>query len=434
MLKRLLKISRLLLLLTGLGFSSASHAILTIEITEGAEGGIPVAVVPFHWAGKVPLSQDIAAIVTADLARSGQISPLSPKDFVSTPFRDKDVDFKEWRLLKAEALVIGSIELTPDKQYQIEFRLYDVFKQKQLTGYRYAVDAKQLRNVAHQISNLVYEKLTGYRGVFHTRIAYITKEGSGKASIFKLQVADVDGYNASTIVRSPEPLMSPAWSPDGQRLAYVSFEHKSSAIYVQDIGSGKRTRLAAFPGINSAPAWSPDGKSLALTLSREGNAEIYSYNIESRQLTRLTNHWAIDTEPAWSPDGKTIVFTSDRAGQPQIYQVPAAGGAAKRLTFEGDYNAGAVYAPDGKTLALVTRVGRDDHIGLLNLERGTLQVLSTTNRDEAPSFSPNGRMILYATRFKGRGVLASVSADGRVHQTFTLEEGDVREPSWAPLR
>lgn len=434
MIKTKLKIARILLLVIGLGFSSWSHAILTIEITEGADGGIPVAVVPFRWTGKAPLATDVGAIVTADLARSGQISPLSAKDFVSKPYRDQDVDFKEWRLLKAEALVIGSIELTPDNQYQIEFRLYDVFKQKQLTGYRYSVAAKQLRSVAHQMSNLIYEKLTGYPGVFHTRVAYITKEGRGKASIFKLQVADVDGFNASTIVRSSEPLMSPSWSIDGQRLAYVSFEQKRSAIYVQDIGTGKRTRLASFPGINSAPAWSPDGKALALTLSREGNAEIYSYNIESRQLTRLTSHWAIDTEPAWSPDGKTIVFTSDRAGQPQIYQVPVAGGDVRRLTFEGSYNAGAVYSPDGKTLAMVTRVGRDDHIGLLDLERGGMQVLTTTNRDESPSFSPNGRMILYATRFKGRGVLASVSADGRVHQTFTLEEGDVREPAWAPLR
>lgn len=420
-------------LLCGLIWSQSARAILTIEITEGANSGMPVAVVPFGWTGKSPLPQDVSGIVAADLGRSGQLSPIDEKKFISRPSADKDVDFKEWRLLKAEALVIGSMSVLSDGNYQVEFRLYDVFKQLQLAGYRYAVPRDKLRSVAHQISNTIYEKLTGERGVFHTRIAYVTREKSATQYIFKLQVADVDGHNASTIVKSPEPLMSPAWAPAGNRLAYVSFEDQRSIIYVQDLATGKRTRLAAFRGINSAPAWSPDGSHLALTLSRDGNAEIYTYNIDSRKLTRLTRHWGIDTEPAWSPDGREIVFTSDRSGRPQLYRMGRDGGSPRRLTFEGDYNARPVYSPDGKSLAMVTRVKGRFHIGIMQLPRGGAQVLTDTRLDESPSFSPNGRIILYATRRKGKGVLASVSADGRVHQAFTLEEGDVREPAWAPF-
>jgi len=429
--KRLLVIGAVLV--SGLGWSQTANAILTIEITEGANTGMPVAVVPFKWDGATPPPQDVAGIVAADISRSGQLSTIPADKFISRPYRDQDVDFKEWRLLKAEALVIGSLSKDKNGLYEIQFRLYDVFKQKQLAGYRYSVEARRLRSVAHQISNKIYEKLTGERGVFDTRIAYVIREHHAGKNTFKLQVADVDGHNAVTIVKSSEPLMSPAWAPSGNRLAYVSFEEKRSIIYVQDVATGKRTRLAAFHGINSAPAWSPDGKYLALTLSRDGNAEIYSYNIGEQKLVRLTHHSAIDTEPAWSPDGKTIAFTSDRAGRPQIYLLDRDGGTPRRVTFEGDYNARPMFSPDGKSLAIVTRIDGQYHIGVLNLERGTLQVLTSTPLDESPSFSPNGRMIIYATRRKGKGVLASVSADGRVHQAFTLEEGDVREPAWAPL-
>jgi len=422
-----------LILVVALFWSQQSSAILTIEITEGANAGMPVAVVPFHWQGAKPLPQDVSGIITADLSRSGQLSPIDPKKFVSNPYQDKDVDFKEWRLLKAEALVIGSISQTAQGNYSIQFRLYDVFKQQQLAGYQYEIPATKLRQAAHQISNKVYEKLTGEPGVFLTRIAYVTREKRGKGNLFKLQVADADGYNASTIVRSPEPLMSPAWSPRGDRLAYVSFEEKRSEVYVQDLATGKRTRLAAFRGINSAPAWSPDGSHIALTLSRDGNAEIYSYAITSRKLVRLTHNLAIDTEPAWSPDGKTIVFTSDRSGSPQIYRINSSGGVPTRITFEGDYNARAEFSPDGQSIALVSRNQGQYHIGVIDLKTGSLRILTDTPLDESPSFAPNGRMIIYATRRHGKGVLASVSSDGRVHQVFTLEEGDVREPAWAPF-
>lgn len=431
--KRSLLIGLILVSGSGLSWSPTANAILTIEITEGANTGMPVAVVPFKWDGATPPPQDVAGIVAADLGRSGQLSTISADKFISRPYRDQDVDFKEWRLLKAEALVIGSLSKDKNGLYEIQFRLYDVFKQKQLAGYRYSVEDRRLRSVAHQISNKIYEKLTGERGVFDTRIAYVIREHNAGKNVFKLQVADVDGHNAVTVVKSPEPLMSPAWAPSGNRLAYVSFEEKRSIIYVQDVATGKRTRLAAFHGINSAPAWSPDGKYLALTLSRDGNAEIYSYNIGERKLVRLTHHSAIDTEPAWSPDGKTIAFTSDRAGRPNIYLLDRDGGTPRRVTFEGDYNARPMFSPDGKSLAIVTRIDGQYHIGVLNLDRGNLQVLTSTPLDESPSFSPNGRMIIYATRRKGKGVLASVSADGRVHQAFTLEEGDVREPAWAPL-
>jgi len=421
------------LVLFALMWSQTASAILTIEITEGANAGMPVAVVPFHWAGTKPLPQDVSGIITADLARSGQLSPIDPKKFISNPYQDKDVDFKEWRLLKAEALVIGSISQTSNGQYSIQFRLYDVFKQQQLAGYQFTVPANRLRQVAHQVSNKIYEKLTGEPGVFLTRIAYITLEKHGARKLYKLQVADADGYNPATIVQSPQPLLSPAWSPRGDRLAYVSFEQKRSEVYVQDLASGVRTRLAAFPGINSAPAWSPDGTHIALTLSKDGNAEIYSYDIATRKLARLTHNLAIDTEAAWSPDGKTIVFTSDRSGSPQIYRMDSTGGQATRITFEGDYNARAEFAPDGQSIALVTRNNGQYHIGVVDLKTGNLRILTDTPLDESPSFAPNGRMIIYATRRNGKGVLASVSSDGRVHQVFTLEGGDVREPAWAPF-
>lgn len=416
-----------------LAWTGAARAILTIEITQGVATGIPVAVVPFRWQGKAPAPpQPVADIVQNDLLRSGRFSAVPRKDFVSTPHQDKDVVFKEWRIAKAEALLIGSVRETGKDRYQVEFRLYDVFKETQLAGYRYTVSGKLLRTTAHQIADVVYEKLTGEPGAFNTRIAYVTREGKGRQSVYKLQVADSDGYGPVTVVHSPEPLMSPAWSPDGRRLAYVSFEQKRSMVYVQDIASGKRRKVADFRGINSAPAWSPDGGRLALTLSRDGNAEIYVLDLKTRRLQRLTRNHVIDTEPAWSPDGRHLVFTSDRAGPPQVYRMNADGSGVERLTFEGSYNARASYAPDGRSLTLVTRHGGKYHIGILRLADRALQVLTDTQLDESPSFAPNGRMVLYATEVRGRGVLASVSADGRVRQQFRFEQGDVREPAWSP--
>jgi TolB protein len=421
--------------------ASGARAALTIEITRGTEAGSPIAVVPFAWqvpktaaGAKLPsLPLDLSAVVGADLNRSGRFQVLPKKDYPSLPGDDQGVVFKEWRILKAEALVIGSIQLLPSGQYQVQFRLFDVYKEQQLAGFRYTVGADMLRTVAHQIADIVYEKLTGEPGAFNTRIAYITREELRGAPVsYKLQVADSDGANPQTLVKSAEPLLSPAWSPDGKRLAYVSFEDKRPKVYLQDIATGKRDLVAEFRGINSAPAWSPNGAKLALTLSRDGNPEIYVYDISARVLKRLTHEPSIDTEPAWSPDGKNLVFTSDRAGTPQIYRMSADGGAAERLTFEGDYNARASFAPDGKSLTLVSGHRGQYHIAVLKLENQALQVLTDTPLDESPSFAPNGRMILYATEQRGRGVLTSVSAEGRTRQQYRFEQGDVREPAWSP--
>ena len=414
-------------------WTASAHAVLTIEITRGVETGLPIAIVPFSWEGAVAPAQNVSDVIEADLVRSGRFAALPRKDFISSPHEDKDVVFKDWRILKAEALVIGSVRLVSPGKYQVQFRLYDVFKQTQLAGFRYTVGSGMLRSVAHQISDIVYEKLTGEPGAFSTRIAYITREEPPRVKpVYKLQVADSDGFNPQTVVRSVEPLMSPAWSPDGNRLAYVSFEDKRSKVYIQNITNGRRELIAEFHGINSAPAWSPDGRQLALTLSRDGNAEIYIMRLDTRALKRLTYDPAIDTEAAWSPDGKDIIFTSDRAGSPQIYRMSADGGPAERLTFEGDYNARASYAPNGKLITFVSRQQGNFRIAVMQLDNRSMQVLTDTSLDESPSFAPNGRMIIYATEVRGRGVLASVSADGRVRQLFKFEEGDVREPAWSP--
>ena len=414
-------------------WSLQAQAVLTIEITEGADTGLPIAVVPFAWSGSGAMPQDVSSIVKSDLARSGRFQTLNDKDFISRPHDDKSVDFKDWRLIKAEALLIGSVSAAAGKRYQVEYRLYDVFKKTQLAGYRYLVDADLLRTAAHQISDVVYEKLTGEPGAFSTRLAYVTLEGRGKSSMYRLQIADSDGYGPVTAVKSKEPLLSPSWSPDGTRIAYVSFERRRAMVYVQNVSNGQRQRVAGFEGINSAPAWSPDGTRLALTLSRDGNAEIYLMDMVTRQLTRLTRHGAIDTEPAWSPDGRQIAFTSDRAGRPQVYRMDVESREVQRLTFEGSYNARPSWSPDGKFLTLVSRLQGRYHIAVLRLDNLALQVLTDTSLDESPSYAPNGRMLIYATEVKGRGVLASVSSDGRVRQTFRFDQGDVREPAWSPF-
>lgn len=414
--------------------AGAARADLTIEITQGIQGALPIAIVPFSWDGAGTPPQDVSTIVANDLRRSGRFAPLPNSDLLAHPHQGSEVNFKDWRALNVENLLIGRVRAMGPDSFVVEFQLFDVFKGVQLAGYSIPANTANLRRTAHRVSDIVYETLTGQRGAFTTRIAYVVvlPKGTNK-NRYRLQVADADGYAPQTILRSPQPLMSPAWSPDGTRLAYVSFESGKPQIFVQDVDTGKREVVSSHPGINGAPAWSPDGKQLAITLSINGNPDIYILNLATHHLRQLTHSFAIDTEATWAPDGKSIAFTSDRGGEPQIYRINLSGGPPQRLTFEGNYNARSEFSPDGKQLALVTRQGGQFRIGMLELATGLLRVLTDGSLDESPSFAPNGSMVLYATRAGGRGVLAAVSVDGRIHQRLVPQAGDVREPAWSPF-
>jgi len=425
---------KLLILTLLLFWPVAQAAPLVIDITEGMTGALPIAVVPFGWQGpgQAP-TEALGGIVDADLKRSGRFKTLPSKDMLAFPHTGTDVDFRDWKVLGMESLVVGQIRPNGPGGYIVRFQLFDVFKGEQLMGFTIPTTAHDLRATAHQISDFIYEKLTGQRGAFATRVAYITSiaQSTGKPKI-TLQVADADGHHPQTIVTSTEPLMSPAWSPDGLKLAYVSFENGRPSIFVQEVFTGKRQRVASYKGINGAPAWSPDGRKLALTLSKDGNPDIFILDLARRTLQPLTRHYAIDTEPAWSPDGKYIVWTSNRGGKPQIYRMSSSGGEAERITFEGKYNARASYSQDGKLLTMVTQVGSDYRIGVLEMESRQLRILSNGALDESPSFAPNGSMVIYATKINGPGELAAASVDGRVKQRLALQTGNVREPAWAP--
>ncbi len=408
---------------------------LEIVIDKGVENSLPIVILPFGWSQAASLPPiDMGAIIANDLARSGRFAPMPEADMPQKPTQMQQVNFKDWRLLGMENLVLGNISQNDSGDYDIDFRLIDVYKGTQLTGFHIPASQAQLRRTAHQISDIIYEKLTGIRGAFNTRIAYVTvKRLQDKNKLYSLQIADADGYNPKILLESPEPLMSPAWSPDGKNLAYVSFENRSSAIYVQDIYSGHRRRVASSPGINSAPAWSPDGSRLAMTLSKGGDPEIYILHLSSNTLQQVTRNRAIDTEPSWSPDGKKIAFTSDRGGGPQIYEIGLPDGRARRLTFNGPYNARPRYAPDGRSMVMIHGENNRYRIAILDLGNGYLNVLTDTRLDESPSFSPNGSMIIYATTVYHGTELAAVAADGSVHQRLALQDGEVREPAWGPL-
>ena len=408
---------------------------MDITIEQGIENPIPVAIVPFGWSQASMAPDDLSEIISGDLERSARFEAMDFEDLPQQPSDFHDVNFKDWRLLGMENLVIGKLVQTSAGEYEVEFRLIDVYKEKQIAGFKLPSTEAQLRTTAHEISDIIYEKLIGVRGAFATRIAYITvnKKRDGKKS-YTLQIADADGHSPQVLLESPEPLLSPSWSPDGKRLAYVSFEGRNSAIFVQDIKTGKRDKVAANKGINSAPAWSPDGSRLAMTLSKDGNTEIYIMHLSSKSLQRITRNKAIDTEPNWSSDGKKLAFTSDRGGSPQIYEVSVLGdGKAKRLTFEGSYNARPRYSSDGNFLTMVTGEKGVYRIAILNLRSGYFDILTRARLDESPSFAPNDHMIIYTTSGARGTALAAVSADGQVHQRLELQDGEVREPAWGPF-
>ncbi|OUU80570.1 MAG: Tol-Pal system beta propeller repeat protein TolB [Gammaproteobacteria bacterium TMED78] len=417
-------------------FSSQSLAQLRIEIRQGVERPIQIAVVPFT-SQSLSSSEisNIQDVIQSDLINSGRFTTLPQESMLSRPILPSDVDFNDWRILDIDALVIGRIISSGQDQFTIHFQLFDVLRGEQLLAFRLLSDSSSFRSVGHKISDMIFAELTGITGIFNTKVAYISQLGVGDTSRYRLIVSDIDGENPQIIADSPQPLMSPSWSPDGTQLAYVSFEQDKAAIYIQNIEAGTRTLVSDRLGINGAPSFSPDGRYLALALSRDtGNLDIYMLNIDGQVLTRLTRSPSIDTEPAWSPDGQVIYFTSDRSGNPQIYKVDTRlGGNISRVTFEGTYNARPRLSPDGNQLAVVHRGANNNYrIALVDIESGLTQVLSGGYLDESPSFSPNGSQIIFATRENGSGVLSSVSTDGRIRRKIASVVGDVREPVWSP--
>lgn len=417
---------RCLAALALLALPMLAQAQLRIEITGVGSNQFPVAVARFDTGGSTP-PERVDEIIRANLQRSGLFRLI---DTGAAPMAETAaVDHAQWKGRGADALVVGSVTRLADGRFDLRFRLYDTVKQVQLDGLSYASSAAELRLNAHRISDRIYEKLTGDRGVFATRIAYVVQTAR---SAYELQVADADGGNAQVALRSREPIMSPAWSFDGTQLAYVSFETGKPVVYVHHLPTGQRRPVANFRGSNSAPAWSPNGKDLAVTLSRDGVAQLYLMSLYGSNLRRLTTSSAIDTEPVFTPDGQTVYFVSDRGGGPQVYRTPVDGGRAERVTFRGSYNISPAISPDGSTLAYVAREGNSFRVTLMDLASGTLRTVSDTNDDESPSFAPNGRLLLYASRLQGRDVLLTTTLDGRIRTRLVTSGLDMLEPAWGP--
>jgi TolB protein len=413
-------------LIAALGGSLSLPALAQFRIEISGVGASQVPVVVANFRGESQAQVTLAGIVRADLQRSGV---FRASDAPQALDETSNVVNAEWRERGADALVAGSATRLADGRYDVRFKLWDVVKGEQLLGRSNVVLAPDLRLAAHRIADQVHEKLTGDRGVNATRIAYVVKTGRR----FTLYVTDADGEGGQVALASPEPIISPAWAPDGQRIAYVSFETQKAVVWVQDLLSGERRMLANFRGSNSAPAWSPDGRELALTLSRDGPAQLYAMPVAGGTPRRLTSSSAIDTEPVYSPDGRTIYFVSDRGGGPQVYRVPAAGGNAERVTFSGSYNISPAISPDGKLLAYITRLGNAFKLITQDVDNGTPVPLTDTADDESPSFAPNGRMLVYATRLQGRDVLMTTTLDGKIKTRLLTSGGDMREPAWGPF-
>jgi TolB protein len=410
-----------------------TQAQLNITIDGGSASALPIAVVDFVNKNQ-PLNTDMAEIIRNDLARSGQFKALDKALLVDQPGSDADLNYGTWRLLGADYVSYGDITYLEGDRMEVRFRLNSVAEQKQLLALTLPLNRLQARAGAHYIADRIYEAILGIPGVFSTKLAYVTATNDADGFKYQLIVADADGYGPQSLVTSKEPLMSPSWSPDGKKLAYVSFEQGNSAIYVQDLSTGSRTLMTNFKGINGAPKFSPNGRLLAVSLSKSGNPEIYTINVFDRSLTQITNHWSIDTEPEWAPDGQSLFFTSDRGGRPQIYETDLQEKKARRVTFEGEYNARASVSPDGKYLAMVHGNDNVYKIALFHRPSNTLQLISDGSLDETPSFAPNGAMVMFATRNSaGQGLLKAVSTDGQTSNDLVLSNGHVREPNWSPL-
>jgi TolB protein len=413
-----------------------SWAELVVEVTKGQDDAIPIAIVPFNSPTDAAASFDVAQLVSDDLARSGRFKSMARTDMIEQPHMGANIAFDDWRRLNNDYIVVGQVQLLGPDRYNIVFEVYNVLNRQRLLGYQISANKAGLRLASHQVADMVFQKILGVRGAFATRVAYVSVLGHLPNKSYQLVVADADGMNPRVVMQSNEPLMSPSWSPDGQSLAYVSFEGKLPTVYVQELKTGERRRVSARAGVNQAPAWSPDGKKLALTLStRDGNLDIYTLDLASQALTRITDDPGIDTEPQWSNDGRSLYFTSDRAGGPQIYRVGIQpGDKPRRLTFQNSYNARPRLSPDESQLTFVTQEEGAYRIATMDLRgRGDVQVLTRGHFDVSPSYAPNGAEIIYATRDRGRGVLALVSSDGRVQERLVSSEGEVQEPAWSPF-
>lgn len=400
-----------------------AHAVLNIEITGAGEHQTPVSLVRF--AGDGAVAQSLLELVGADLSRTGLFKLIDPAG--KSPQGPRDIRSAEW--VGVEAVLMGSIESQADGKLAVKFRLFDLVRNAELMSHVVTAREDQVRAIGHRIADMVYERLTGSPGVFSTRIAYVSRD----EGVYRLVVADSDGENEQALLTSKEPIMSPAWSPDGRKIAYVSFEKRRAMVYVQSLSTSKRVLIADFPGSNSAPAWSPDGSRIAMVLTRDNESQIYLANSDGGQLRRITYSDAIDTEPSFSPDGRSLLFTSDRGGSPQIYRVSIESGEVERLTYESGNSFSPRFHPDGNSFVFSHFSDGVFHIAVHDMESGQTQILTAGGWEKKPSFAPNGKMILFATEVQGRGILATVSSDGRVKQKMVAQRGDIREPMWGPF-